>query len=86
MTTTPVLAMPNFTKPFVIESDVNGIDIWAVLLHEEWLIAYISKALAPRKQGFSPDEKELWLVHAIDEWHTYLNGSHFVIRTNYYNL
>lgn len=57
--TAPVLALPNFTKKFVIETDASGKDIGAFLMQDQRLIAYISKSLGPKQQTMSIYELEL---------------------------
>ena len=53
MTTVPVLSMPNFELPFVIETDVCGVGIGAVLMQQGRPITFLSKALSPQNLGLS---------------------------------
>ena len=46
MTTAPILSMPNFSIPFVIETDACEVGIRAMLMQEKHPFAFISKALA----------------------------------------
>lgn len=47
MTNTPVLALPNFSEPFVIETNASGTAIGAVLMQNKHPLAYFSKGLGP---------------------------------------
>ena len=83
----PVLALPDFAKQFIVETDASATGISAVLMQEFHPIAYLSKALAPKNLGLSAYEKEcLALLLAIEHWRPYLQHAEFVIRTDQKSL
>ncbi|KAL5698643.1 hypothetical protein ACHQM5_029654 [Ranunculus cassubicifolius] len=87
LTQIPTLALPDFSKPFIIETDACQTGIGAVLLQDQQPLAFLSKALPPTKMGLSTYEKELWaIIYAITKWRYYLFGRHFVIRTDHQSL
>jgi RNase H-like domain found in reverse transcriptase len=84
MCSAPILALPNFSKPFTLETDAFDTGIGAVLLQDKKPIAYLSKSLGINNAHLSTYEKEyLALLTAVQKWRHYLQGMPFVIRTDY---
>ncbi|GJY77978.1 reverse transcriptase [Tanacetum coccineum] len=82
-----VLALPNFEKEFVEETDASGSGIGVVLHQEGHPIAYLSKALSPKHQALSTYEKEfLAVMMALDKWRGYMLDRHFKIKTDHFSL
>jgi hypothetical protein len=80
LSSAPVLALPDFTRPFSIETDASSTDIGAILQQDGHPLAFVSKALGPGNLGLSTYEKEyLAILLAVDQWRAYLRHSEFMI-------
>jgi hypothetical protein len=87
LVTAPVLALPNFARPFIIETDASDMGIGAVLMQDGHPLAFLSKALGPRSKGLSPYEKEFMaIVLPIQQWRPYLQLAEFYIHTDHKSL
>jgi hypothetical protein len=85
--TAPVLAIPDFSKPFVVETDASGGGVGAVLSQDGHPVSYPSHALGPKNRGLSAYEKEfLAILLAVDHWRSYLQFLEFTIQSNYRSL
>jgi hypothetical protein len=87
LTTSPVLAQPDNIKPFDVYCDASGTGLGCVLMQDNRVIAYASRALRPHEQNYPTHDLELaTVVHALKMWRHYLMGTHFNIFTNHKSL
>ena len=90
----PILAFPNFNKPFLLETDASRRGLGAVLLQKQadgryHPIAYASRVMNETEQRYHSNKQEfLTLKWAVTEqFHEYLspygkNRNEFVVRTD----
>ena len=87
LSTTPILALPNFDSTFEIECDASGYGIGAVLMQERKPIAYFSEKLSGAALNYPTYDKEMYaLVRALETWQHYLWPKEFVIHTDHESL
>jgi hypothetical protein len=66
LTTAPVLAQPDKSKPFDVYCDASGTGLGCVLMQDNRVIAYASRALRPHDQNYPTHDLELAaVVHAL---------------------
>ena len=90
----PVLLMPNYSKPFEIESDASLYATRAVLLQQdtngEWHpVAFHLQSMSPTERNYQVDDRELMaIIRALHDWRCYIYGSPFImiVWTDHHNL
>ena len=87
LSSAPVLALSDFTKPFVLETAASQTGVGAVLMQQNHHVAFLSRALGPRNQVLSVYEKEcLAILSVVEKWRAYLQHREFIIRTDHKSL
>jgi hypothetical protein len=80
MSEAPVLALPDFTLPFILETDASGAGIGSVLMRQGRPIAFYSEALGPRASAQSTYHKEaLAILQSLKRWRHYFLGGSLII-------
>ena len=87
MMSLPVLALPDFSIPFEIETDASWYEIGAVLVQAKRPIAYFNQTLAMRDKAKPVYERELIVVVlVVQRWRPYLLGTKFMVKTDQRSL
>ena len=91
LVTAPVLAYPNPSQEFILDTDASDVGIGAVLsqlgTEGEQVIAYASRALTKPERRYCVTRRELLsVVSFIDHFRPYLLGRHFTLRTDHGSL
>ena len=85
----PVLAFPDFSRKFVLDTDASDSGIGAVLAQEqsdgtERVVAYASRVLSKSERRYCVTRRELLaVVTFVDHFRPYLLGRHFTVRTDH---
>lgn len=88
LTTAPILAFADYTKPFVLHIDASGTGLGAVLYQKQdgklKVISYASRGLNPAEKNYPAHKREFlalkWAI--VDKFHDYLYMNYCEIYTD----
>src|SRR5436190_4728634 len=92
LTSAPVLACPDFTRRFFLQTDASTSGLGAVLTQfddegKERVVAYASRTLSGAEKNYSATELEcLAVVWGIRKMRSYLEGYSFTVITDHQSL
>lgn len=91
LTNAPVLASPDFSKPFTIQCDASDFGLGAVLYQDcdglDHPIAYASRSLTSSERKYTVTEKELLaILFAMEKFRSYVEGTHVTIESDHSSL
>lgn len=87
----PVLSSPDYTQPFILQTDASDFGIGGVLVQGtgelERVVAYFSQKLSATQRKYQTTEREcLAVIVAIEKFRPYIEGSHFTVVTDHASL
>ena len=88
LTSAPILGYPRPEGRFILDTDASNIGLGAVLHQEqagqEVVIAYASKTLSKAERNYCVTRRELLaIITFVKQYHHYLYGSRFLVRTDH---
>jgi ribonuclease HI len=87
LTTALVLAQPDNTQPFDVYCDASGTGLGCVLMQNNRVIAYASRALRNHERNYPTHDLELAaVIHALKIWRHHLMGAKCNIYTDHKSL
>ena len=92
VTTAPCLALPDFTRPFIVRMDASAFAIGGALLQlddagQERVVAFSGRKLTSAELNYDTRERELLaIIYALRQWRVYLLDQPFTVETDHHSL
>jgi len=91
LTRAPIMVLPNWTEPFILETDASVKGIGGVLSQDfpdgRLAIAFVSRKLTPAEARYSTRELEaLAILFCLKRFATYVQGRKFSVLTDHASL
>lgn len=87
MSSCPVLDLPDFGKPFMLEGDGSGEGIGVTIKKKGHPITFKNQKLGVLERMYSIHEKGMIaIMYALENFRQYLVGNKFIVRIGHNNL
>ena len=92
LTSTPILRLPDYNKPYIMDVDSSNVAVGAVLSQlddegKEYAVYFASRTLKKAELNYTISEKEcLAVVFGLLKFRTYIFGREFKVRTDHIAL
>ena len=92
LTSAPILVFPDFSRPFILDTDASATGLGAVLSQvdddgREHVVVFGSHALSKPERQYCVTRRELLaVVHFLQHFRLYLLGHQFQLRTDHGSL
>ena len=87
----PILTCPDFTRPFILQTDASAYGIGSVLSQQfedgEKVICFLSRSLTKQERNYSTTQREcLSVIWSVEKLKQYLEMTHFTVVTDHASL
>jgi hypothetical protein len=86
MSTPPVLALPDFTQPFVLETYASCSGIGAVLMQNGRPISFSAELWAKKAYVSTYEKQAMAILKALKKWRHYFASTSVIIKTDQQSL
>ena len=82
-----LLSIPDYSKPFILNTDGSGQAIGAVLYQGDKVIGFFSRKLSDSQRNYSNTERELLaIIEGLEYFRSIIYGATIEARTDHANL
>jgi hypothetical protein len=79
--------LPDFTQPFILETDASDKSIGAVIMQQGRPLSFLSKSLGKKAtEMLTYDKEAIAIIEALKKWKHYFSEAELILRTDQQSL